>query len=86
LDGPAKVEYHEQRNGRCTLTLKVIIEPGEDNGFIAHVPALRGCWSQGNTRDDVLKNIREAIEGWLETEQDKTESPKGPTDVELVSV
>ena len=68
------------------MTLKVIIEPGEDSGFIAHVPALRGCWSQGASRDDALTNIREAIGAWLETEQDKSETPSAPADVELVSV
>ncbi len=68
------------------MTLKVIIEPGEDRGFIAHVPALKGCWSQGNTRAEALTNIREAIAAWLEAEQDKSEQPSGPRDVELVTV
>jgi predicted RNase H-like HicB family nuclease len=53
------------------MTLKVIITPGEDRGFVAHVPALRGCWSQGATREEVVANIREAIEVWLDVEQDK---------------
>ena len=57
-----------------SMTLKVIIEPGEDSGFIAQIPALRGCWSQGPTRDETLSNIREAIAAWLETEQDKSEN------------
>jgi len=47
------------------MTLKVIIEPGEDRSFIAHVPALKGCWSQGNTRAEALTNIREAIAAWF---------------------
>ncbi|MGD0769640.1 MAG: type II toxin-antitoxin system HicB family antitoxin [Tepidisphaeraceae bacterium] len=68
------------------MILKVIIEPGEDRGFVAHVPALKGCWSQGNTRAEALTNIREAIEAWLETEQDKSESPTSPADVELVTI
>jgi len=68
------------------MTLKVVIEPGEDSGFVAHVPALRGCWSQGATREEALANIREAIEGWLEAEQDKIEDSSGPVDVELVTV
>jgi predicted RNase H-like HicB family nuclease len=57
------------------MTLKVVIEPGEDSGFVAHVPALRGCWSQGDTRENALANIREAIEVWLEVEQDKRARP-----------
>jgi len=55
------------------MRLKVIIQPGEDSGFVAHVPALCGCWSQGASRHEALVNVREAIEGWLETEQDKAD-------------
>jgi predicted RNase H-like HicB family nuclease len=68
------------------MTLKVIIEPGEDRGFVTHVPALKGCWSQGKTRPEALTNIREAIELWLEAEQDKSEQPSVLLDVELVIV
>ncbi len=68
------------------MKLKVIIEPGEDRGFVARVPALKGCWTQGATRTEVLDNIREAIEGWLEAEQDKVESAVSPDQVELVTV
>jgi predicted RNase H-like HicB family nuclease len=68
------------------MTLKVIVEPGEDSGFIAHVPALRGCWSQGKTRDEALTNIREAMQAWLETEQDKIDKSAAPMDVELISI
>ena len=68
------------------MVLKIVLEPGEDRGFVAHVPALKGCWSQGTTRDEALANIREAISAWLETEQDKIESQGGPADVELVNV
>jgi predicted RNase H-like HicB family nuclease len=48
------------------MKLKVIIEKGEDGYFVARVPALRGCWSQGRSRDEALTNIREAIELFLE--------------------
>lgn len=68
------------------MVLKVVIEPGEDGGFVAHVPALRGCWSQGRTRKAALVNIREAIAGWLEAEQDKTGRAEKKGRVELVRV
>ena len=68
------------------MRLKVIIKPGEDQGFVAHVPALKGCWSQGPTREEALENIREAIEGWIEAEQDKVERPGVAGEVELVNV
>jgi predicted RNase H-like HicB family nuclease len=57
------------------MTLKVIIEPGEDRGFVAHVPALKGCRSQGDTHTEAVANIREAIEARLEAEQDKSKIP-----------
>ena len=48
------------------MNLKVVIEKGEDGYYVASVPALKGCWSQGKTREEALKNIREAIELFLE--------------------
>jgi predicted RNase H-like HicB family nuclease len=68
------------------MKLKVVVERGEDSGFVAHAPALKGCWSQGATRDEAIQNIREAIEAWLEVEQDKAERNAEPGDVELVTV
>ena len=68
------------------MILKVVIDIGEDSGFVAHVPALRGCWSQGSTRPEVLANIRQAIQAWLEVEQDKAEKNSPPADVELVTI
>jgi predicted RNase H-like HicB family nuclease len=68
------------------MRLKVVVQPGEDKGFVAQVPALRGCWSQGATREEAIANVREAIEAWLEVEQDKAEHTGGPVDVELVNV
>ena len=44
----------------------VIIENGQESGFVAHVPALRGCVSQGATRQEAIANVREAIEAYLE--------------------
>jgi predicted RNase H-like HicB family nuclease len=51
------------------MNLKVVIEKGEDGYFVASVPALKGCWSQGKTRDEALKNVREAIELYLEPDE-----------------
>ena len=68
------------------MQLKVIIRPGEDSGFVAHLPALRGCWSQGATRRQALRNIKEAVTAWLETEQDKAEPAAARGEIELVHV
>ena len=48
------------------MTLDVIIKRGEDGYFAAHCPALKSCWSQGRTREEAIRNIREAIELYLE--------------------
>jgi predicted RNase H-like HicB family nuclease len=45
----------------------VVLEKEADGGYSASVPALRGCHSQGDTRDEALANIREAIELYVET-------------------
>jgi predicted RNase H-like HicB family nuclease len=44
----------------------VILEKGRERGYVALCPALPGCVSQGRSRRDVLKNIREAIEVYIE--------------------
>jgi predicted RNase H-like HicB family nuclease len=69
-----------------TMDLKVVLEPGEDGGYVAHVPALRGCWSQGTTRDEAVENVREAIKAWLEVEQDKADASDKGGEIELVKV
>ncbi len=44
----------------------VILEKESDGGFVAHIPALPGCVSQADTRAEVLANIREAAELYIE--------------------
>ena len=44
----------------------VIIEKGRESGFVAQVPALRGCASQGRTKREALTNVKEAIEAYVE--------------------
>jgi predicted RNase H-like HicB family nuclease len=48
------------------MNLKIVIEHGEDGYFVASCPSLKSCWSQGKTRQEALKNIREAIDLFLE--------------------
>ena len=50
------------------MNIKIVIETGEDGYFVAHVPALKSCWSQGKTREEAIENIREAIDLYLEPE------------------
>lgn len=49
------------------MKYRVLIEPDEDGVFVAEVPALPGCVSQGQTREQAVENIREAIALYLES-------------------
>jgi len=53
------------------MKLHVVIEKDESGYYVAEVPALPGCLSQGKTRDEALVNVKEAIEGWLEVMESK---------------
>jgi predicted RNase H-like HicB family nuclease len=52
------------------VTLTAIIHPEESGGFWAEVPALPGCFTEGETLDEVRVNLREAAEGWLKAQHD----------------
>lgn len=47
-------------------TFRVVVEKCKEGGFVVSCPALPGCHSQGETEEEALRNIREAIEGCLE--------------------
>lgn len=47
------------------MNYRVLIFQDEDGYWVAECPSLPGCISQGNTRDDVLKNIKEAISAYI---------------------
>lgn len=44
----------------------VIIEQGHESGYVAYCPALKGCVSQGETKEEAIKNIKEAMEVYIE--------------------
>ena len=47
------------------MKVKVVVHEAEEGGFWAEVPAIPGCATQGETMDELLANLREAIEGCL---------------------
>lgn len=65
------------------MKFRVLLEPSDEGGFTAVVPSLPGCISEGETRDEALANVREAIALYLEPVDDDTVF--GP-DVEVVEV
>lgn len=52
------------------MNLKVVIEASEEGGFTVYVPGLPGCISEGDTRNEALENIQEAISLYLEEVED----------------
>jgi len=54
----------------ATMKIKIILEPSDEGGYTAIVPSLPGCISEGNDREETLKNIRQAIELYLEPIED----------------
>ena len=51
------------------MKLKVIIHTAEEGGFWAEVPAIPGCATQGDTFEELLQNIYEAVEGCLSVDE-----------------
>jgi predicted RNase H-like HicB family nuclease len=47
------------------MVYRIVIEKGEDFGYVAHCPAIPGCHSQGNTIEEAIENIKDAIRGCL---------------------
>lgn len=62
------------------MRLKIALEPSEDGGFTAYVPALPGCISEGETAQEAMANLREAIELYLEPVDDDL---AGRADIEV---
>lgn len=58
------------------MKLRVTIEKDESGFYVAEVPALPGCLSQGKTEREATVNIKEAIVGWLSVMDEKTRKPK----------
>jgi len=57
--------------GGQDMKLHVVIEQDEAGYYVAEVPALPGCFSQGKTYEEAVINVKEAVEGWLEVMESK---------------
>jgi antitoxin HicB len=49
------------------MKYRILIEQDEDNMFVAEVPSLPGCVSQGKTRAEAIDNAKDAIQGYIES-------------------
>ena len=66
---------------------QVVLHPGEDGLWVAEVPSLPGCISQGETKDEALRSIREAIDVYVESlEEDGLPVPEETYDTIIVAL
>lgn len=59
------------------MKFQVVLEPSDEGGFTAYVPSLPGCVSEGETRDETLANIAEAIQLYLEPSEEDLRTEDG---------
>ena len=68
------------------MKYRVLIEQDEDGVYVAEVPALPGCVSQGQTREEAVENVREAIAAYLESLEAHGDPIPPPITEEVVEV
>ncbi|MBE8540003.1 type II toxin-antitoxin system HicB family antitoxin [Geoglobus acetivorans] len=68
------------------MKFKVVLEEAEEGGYVVYVPSLPGCVSQGETREEALENIREAIEVYLDIDDAEIEAETRGKKAEVVEV
>ena len=66
------------------MKFKVVLEPSDEGGFTVYAPSLPGCVSEGDTEEEAPRNIKEAIELYLEPTDDDTVLSERARVVELV--
>lgn len=68
------------------MKYRIIIEQDEDGVYSASVPSLPGCLSQGNTRNEALVNIKEAMEAYIESLSKHNEPIPPPITEEFIEI
>ncbi len=66
------------------MKIKAIIHPAEEGGFWAEVPALPGCITEGDDLDEVINNLQDAIQGWLEVANESQQADSISKEIEIV--
>lgn len=65
------------------MKIKAIIHPAEEGGYWAEVPALPGCITEGDSMDEVINNIQDAIQGWLEVANESKKPDRSSKVIEI---
>jgi antitoxin HicB len=68
------------------MKFRVLIEVDEDGMFIAHCPSLPGCVSEGATRDEAMRNVQDAIAGYVASLRKHGEPIPPPIHEEIVEI
>ena len=68
------------------MRFRVLIETDEDGVFVATCPSLHGCVSQGNTRDEALSNIRDAMAAYVASLEKHGEAIPPSVNEEVVEI
>ncbi|MFM7424132.1 MAG: type II toxin-antitoxin system HicB family antitoxin [Elainella sp.] len=58
------------------MKIKVLVHSAEEGGYWAEVPALPGCITEGDTMDELIANLKDAIQGWLEAAGNQETRPE----------
>ena len=65
------------------MKLKIVIHEAEEGGFWAEVPAIPGCATQGDTMEELLANVRDAVEGCLSVDMERMDIADGDRVLEI---
>jgi predicted RNase H-like HicB family nuclease len=65
------------------MKIKAIIHSAEEGGYWAEVPALPGCITEGDTMEELMSNLQDAIQGWLEVANESTSTDSTAQIVEI---
>ncbi len=68
------------------MKFKVILEEAEEGGYVIYVPSLPGCVSQGESREEAIENIKEAIEVYLDIDDAQIEAEIKRKRAEVVEI
>lgn len=68
------------------MKYRILIEQDDDGMFVAQVPSLPGCISQGSTRSEAISNIKEAVEGYVESLKKHNEPVPPPISEEIIEL
>jgi len=63
---------------QSVMKIKVVVHPAEEGGYWAEVPALPGCITEGDNMEELMNNLKDAIQGWLEVAISESNVPYIP--------